>query len=92
MKPATIEDVLRARAEAMAEHDGVPVAPVHIHGAANQLQAELITVRDGLLNPPRAPEPPVEAVEEAPPGPAVEPAPAPAPPPPPARRAKGKAQ
>ncbi len=38
----------------MAAHDGVPVAVVHIHGAANRLQVELLTARDRLIHAPAA--------------------------------------
>jgi hypothetical protein len=53
MKPDTIQGLLVARAATMAAHDGVPAGAVHIHGAANQLQVELLSARDALLPPPK---------------------------------------
>jgi len=47
-----IETLLTDRASAMAQHDGVAPSTVHFHGAANQLQAELLTARDRLISQP----------------------------------------
>jgi hypothetical protein len=49
------EDVLKllsARAAAMAEHDGVAVAVVHIFGASNDIVADVGTARDALIGKP----------------------------------------
>lgn len=49
------EDVLKlltARASAMAEHDGVAVAVVHIFGASNDIVADVGTARDALIGKP----------------------------------------
>jgi hypothetical protein len=51
----TIKTLLLERAGAMATQDGVPVGAVHLHGAANQLQAELLSARDHLIHAPPAP-------------------------------------
>jgi hypothetical protein len=48
--PLTVDDLILARATAMAEHDGTVVSAVFILGAASQLQADIITARDRLLN------------------------------------------
>lgn len=45
-----IEQLLKARADEMAAHDGVAATTTHVHGAANQLQAELISARDRLIH------------------------------------------
>lgn len=90
----SIDDLLRDRAAAMAEHDGAPtVGAVHIHGAANQLQAEILAARDRQLAPagashapPAEPAAAAEDVSEAPAEAAADAKPAPA-----AKR-KGKAQ
>ena len=50
-----IEQLISDRAESMAAHDGFPVSVVHLHGAANQLQAELISARDRLIHALLAP-------------------------------------
>jgi hypothetical protein len=64
-------EALLERARAMARHDGAPApAAAHIHGAANQLQAELLRARDQLLQAP----PPADAPLT--PGPDAKPAPA----------------
>lgn len=46
----TIDDLILARAAEMAAHDGAPVSPTHIFGAAGHLQPELIAARDRLMN------------------------------------------
>lgn len=52
----TIEQLLADRAAAMAAHDGVAAGVVHFHGAANQLQVELLTARDRLIQTPAEPD------------------------------------
>lgn len=46
----TVDELVLARAAAMAEQDGIPVGTVHIMGAAGHLQADIISARDRLLN------------------------------------------
>ena len=62
----TIDDVLAARAAAMAEHDGDPLGPVHIMGACSLLQAELVTARDKALNSHAASQAPAPVPEPEP--------------------------
>ena len=45
----TMIDIITARAADMAAHDGVPVSAIHIDGAANQLQTELMAARDAVM-------------------------------------------
>lgn len=47
-----VENLIAARAAAMAEHDGVGVQVVHIFGAANQLTVEVGSSRDRLIGQP----------------------------------------
>lgn len=79
MMPDEIESLIAARAAAMAQHDGAPVSAVHIVGAVNGLQGELLAARDRLLNPkPPAAEPVAEPAAEEPvaePEPQAEPEP-----------------
>lgn len=62
-----IEALLADRARAMAAHDGVPAGHLHVHGAANQLQRELLAARDRLMvhgvGPAATAESPLEAAE-----------------------------
>jgi hypothetical protein len=60
----TMQMLLADRAAALAEHDGMPVGPVHVEGAANQLQSELLAARDGQLRASPAAKAEEAAVEE----------------------------
>lgn len=77
-----LRDLVTGRASELAEHDGVPVKPVHFFGAANEISAMLGQVRDGLMTrgvAAEAPSPAESAVPEADPAPA-DPAPTDEPP------------
>lgn len=79
-----LQKLIGAHADELANHDGVPVAPVHLVGATNNIATLLTQARDMLLSPPPAPvasaeaaapeEQPVEPAE--PPAAAAEPSPA----------------
>lgn len=48
--PDEIEQLIFGHAGEKANHDGVPVAAVHLHAAANDLIAALLTARDRLMH------------------------------------------
>jgi hypothetical protein len=74
-----VKQLLTDCATAMAAQDGAPVGVVHIHGAANWLQTEILKARDLLIHTPRVRvvEVPTPFAEADAPEPVVEAAPAP---------------
>ena len=44
-----IRELIRARALELAAHDGVPVAVVHLHGAASNLVGEIAREKDAAI-------------------------------------------